>query len=433
MGCERTATPADARSRSPVLGSRGGPRGAEADGAPGRSLRACRVEEGTVQLHFSDGKRAAVPGVYLRDNCCCTACLHPTTGMRRVMVSMTDPAHKAPAKATVGPDGELSLEWPDGHATTLSSEWLRCRVLPRANPQEDIVTWDAAWLRANLDVVTFPFQAVVGKSGPDVLAWLDALWKYGLTRLVGAPAEVEQVRRLAQSVRLPLRKTIYGGDLFDVKVKPNAANQAYTPDGLGMHTDLPYYSKPPDVQILHCIVAGPASDGGQSTFSDGFAAAGSLRGRSAAAYEILGRVPVVFEDVNVPQYHMEGVHSVLELDASGGLAAVNLSNFVRSSLLGAGHGDPASIRAHYEAMADFQALLEGEEHRFEHSTRPGEVWVFNNRRVLHGRRAFSGRFPRHLQGGYMEWDDIHSLRRLLRSDSSASFWEQRKPFEQTDG
>jgi len=384
-----------------------------------------------VQLHFADGKEASVPGVYLRDNC--PASFHPTTGMRRVMVNPADPAHTAPSKAAVGAGGELSLEWPDGHASTFSCEWLRGHVLPRASPQADVVTWDAAWLRANLDVVTFPFEAVVGKSGPAVLAWLDALWRHGITRLAGAPAEVEQIRRLSQALRLPLRKTVYGGELFDVQVKPKAANQAYTSDALCLHTDLPYYAKPPDVQILHFLAAGPASDGGQSTFSDGFAAAGALKGRSAAAFEALCRVPVVFEDVNAPQYHMEAEHSVLELNASGGLSAVNINNGVRSSLLGAGHGDPASVRAHYEATGDFQALLEGPEHRFEHPTRPGEVWVFNNRRVLHGRSAFSGRFSRHLQGGYFEWDDINSLRRLLRGGSSASFWEQRQPFEQTDG
>ena len=49
---------------------------------------------------------------------------------------------------------------------------------------------------------------------------------------------------------------------------------------------------------------------------------------------------------------------------------------------------------------------------------PGDVWVFDNRRVLHGRRALNsdkgtGAGGRILEGAYMEWDGLDSAMRLL--------------------
>jgi gamma-butyrobetaine dioxygenase len=51
--------------------------------------------------------------------------------------------------------------------------------------------------------------------------------------------------------------------------------------------------------------------------------------------------------------------------------------------------------------------------------RRGEIAVFDNRRVLHSRHAFSegageGGRRRHLQGAYVEWEDVNSKIRVLR-------------------
>ena len=42
----------------------------------------------------------------------------------------------------------------------------------------------------------------------------------------------------------------------------------------------------------------------------------------------------------------------------------------------------------------------------------GDVWVFDNARVLHGRAAFAPTSPRELEGGYFSWDDVESIIRL---------------------
>ena len=81
--------------------------------------------------------------------------------------------------------------------------------------------------------------------------------------------------------------------------------------------------------------------------------------------------------------------------------------------------EPAACDAFYEAYRQFAALLR--EERFQMRTRleNGELVVFDNRRVLHGRTAFSSaRHPRHLQGCYLTRDSVHSTAAMLTEQLS---------------
>ena len=128
--------------------------------------------------------------------------------------------------------------------------------------------------------------------------------------------------------------------------------------------------------------------------------------------EILQSHPVVFEDVDPseqPRYHLEAVRPVLEaLPGSPERVVINLNNGVRALR-------PAAIpsRRHFHAVARFRSTLSAEV--FEQLASPGDIWVFDNRRVLHGRRAIArqGGLRRALEGCYMEWDDLEGLMRVL--------------------
>ena len=65
----------------------------------------------------------------------------------------------------------------------------------------------------------------------------------------------------------------------------------------------------------------------------------------------------------------------------------------------------------YKAHHRFGNLLHDDKFQIKFRLGPGDIFSFNNRRVLHGRTAFdpnSGH--RHLQGYYLDRDEI--LRRL---------------------
>ena len=47
----------------------------------------------------------------------------------------------------------------------------------------------------------------------------------------------------------------------------------------------------------------------------------------------------------------------------------------------------------------------------------GEIVCFHNYRVLHGRHGYQMQEggERELRGGYIDWDELHSLRRVMQA------------------
>ena len=197
-----------------------------------------------------------------------------------------------------------------------------------------------------------------------------------------------------------VRDTNYG-ELFDVVAEPDPINLAYTPLGLPAHTDNPYRHPCPTVQLLHCLVA--ADEGGASRFVDGFAVADQLRFHDPAAFRTLTTIDVDF------RFHADGVdlrarRPLIELDRAGRVHAVSVNNRSMEPLP-AGSPHAADF---YAASRTFVDLLNGDDHAIEVTLRPGELVALDNRRVLHGRRAFRSSARRHLQGCYIDIDTIYS-------------------------
>ena len=109
------------------------------------------------------------------------------------------------------------------------------------------------------------------------------------------------------------------------------------------------------------------------------------------------------------RFHAEGVdlqaqRPLIELDRNGAVHAVSVNNRSMEPLA----ADDHRAEAFYAAYRTFVDLLDGDEHAIEITLRPGELVAFDNRRVLHGRRAFRSTERRHLQGCYIDIDAIRS-------------------------
>ena len=69
--------------------------------------------------------------------------------------------------------------------------------------------------------------------------------------------------------------------------------------------------------------------------------------------------------------------------------------------------NPKKMQKFYNAYRKFGKLLHHDKFTVKFKLKSGDLFSFNNRRILHGRTAFdpnSGH--RHLQGYYMDRDDI---------------------------
>jgi gamma-butyrobetaine dioxygenase len=220
------------------------------------------------------------------------------------------------------------------------------------------------------------------------------------------PSEPKQVLTVANTFGFT-RVTNFG-ELFDVRSTPNASDLAYTSIHLDPHTDNPYRSPVPGVQLLHCLVN--ETSGGLSTLVDGFAVAEALRERDLEAFEILSSTPVRFR-YRDPRTELVASAAPIEVDAGGRVRTIHFSprlDFVPLA-------PPAELSRYYRARRVFDRLLRAPEFEIRFLLNAGDLVMFDNCRLLHGRTGFDPREGmRHLQGCYIDIDGPRSLYRVLR-------------------
>jgi len=237
------------------------------------------------------------------------------------------------------------------------------------------------------------------------------------------------------------------GNTFHVRVgERDGNNVAYTSAPLAPHMDLAYYESPPGMQLLHCASMGRTVSGGESTLIDGMAAAHRLRELRPASFETLARCPATFvKQRDGASMTYRRPHVRLSKKEIGGLKTTTTGDREINAVYWSPPFEgpvclpPEKVDQYYEAYADFECLLNGgdvdcelcqyaREYTWERKLRPGDMLVFNNQRMLHGRRGFSTPvgasfedMQRHLVGCYTNMDDtLNSYRVMLREKGAAS-------------
>jgi gamma-butyrobetaine dioxygenase len=226
-----------------------------------------------------------------------------------------------------------------------------------------------------------------------------------LSLVEGLPDDPDAGIEVAQRIGF-LRETNFGVT-FEVKSKPNPNNLAYTPIALPLHTDLTNQELPPGFQFLHCL-ANEASGGG-SLFSDGFAVAEDLRAEDPAAFDLLSTISVPFR-FHDGDTDIRSRKKVITLDEDGSLKEICFNAHIAGILDIA----PEKMPAYYRAYRRFMQMSRDPAYLVTFKLQAGEMAVFDNRRVLHGREAFdpnTGR--RHLRGCYVDRGEFESRLRVL--------------------
>lgn len=363
-------------------------------------LRGASAREEEIELVWDDGERVSIPLTWLRDHCPCEACRHHQTRERLIA-----PLNEAPETAEVGLEaGHLRLRWADGHLSRFASGWLYQRR-PGA-VDESALPARQAWCEAFTP--TRVAHADIFTPGGEA-TWLEALLRDGLVLLEGGPLADEEVSRIAERIG-PQRPTNFGAR-FDVRSKPNPNNAAYTAIGLALHTDLPNWRQPPDIQLLYCLQN--EAEGGESLFADGIQVAEALREQAPEDFRLLSELAIDFRFQDETQ-DIATRAPVIECDASGRVVEIRFNNWIRDTL----RLPATQMTAWYRAYHHFWTLLHSPRYQLDFALAPGQMVAFDNRRVLHGRRAFDPNTgARHLQGTYLDRDMLESRLRVLARDS----------------
>ena len=222
------------------------------------------------------------------------------------------------------------------------------------------------------------------------------------------PTENKYLLKFVNSIG-PVKVTNFG-EYFDVKSKPNPNDLAYKPIALPPHTDNPY-RKPaaPGIQFLHCLQN--EVSGGFSTLVDGFAVAEYLRNKHTEAFESLTTTNLryQFKDKDII---LENWGELIELDKEGDYKQVRYSTRVDY----VPPLEPEKLKNFYQARKLLSELYCSAEFELKFKLQPGDIMMFDNHRLLHGRTAYNANEGmRHLQGCYLEFDATDGkLRHLAR-------------------
>ena len=330
-------------------------------------------------------------------------------------------------------DGDtLTVTFSDGTCNTLSGDWLASMFISpmddTTNTRNDPFDPLKTAIRPKDPVPTISYDAIMS-SELGAYDWTRTILEKGLCIVIDAPAAPEVVKGAASRIAPPLN-TLYG-DSFDVRSEPNPINIAYTDKALRPHMDLAYYESPPGLQFLHCVQFDEDVKGGDSIFYDTFVLAELLRERDSEAFNVLTRIPATFQkdhlDRDDPaQMFYRRPH--LSLNSCGDVVAVfwspafegplQLDDYTAQAL---GFADKLdAMDAYYCAYRAFAGLMEDPEvmdqWKIKFRSEPGTILAFNQRRMLHGRDAFSSqdRGVRWLQGCYVCIDAFLNRYRTLR-------------------
>lgn len=358
-----------------------------------------------LSIEWADGVVTDFAAIWLRDNL--PTDRNPHNGQR--LVDIADlPACPLIRVATADHDS-IHVEW-EGESLTASFSlaWLvKCTVHEAEKcPERCTRPWlNGATLDAGRDFA-WTSHATFSVDPRVKLQWLTKLLQTGLAFLSAVPATD---RALGESVAGIGRicETNYGL-VFDVRSVPNPENMAYSDVGLGLHTDNPYRDPVPGFQALHVLLASP--DGGDSLFADGFAMSNHLRCIDPAAFDLLTTTPVPFH-FRGPGADLHAERPLIQLSAAGVVTAVHYNS--RSIAPLAERGKEATH--FYSAYRKFAQLLRHPSHQLRTRLRAGDLAVFDNQRILHGRTAFSSNdHARHLRGCYLSRDSVYSETAQLR-------------------
>ncbi|MEL6643992.1 MAG: TauD/TfdA family dioxygenase [Pseudomonadota bacterium] len=375
----------------------------------GPAIAGMEVDGTTLRVTWSDGLTGAFNRFWLRENEVVAGIVNPVTRERDVQTEDL-PEDLAITAADVDAGGAVAVTWaPDGHVSRHDRGWLRSTAEGRWHPAAVLparVPWEAAEMP---EPPTFDGNAILSDDKA-LQDWLEALYAHGFARLRGLPSGLGTVLQVAE--RIGTVRASNFGYTFRVETKDNPDSNAYTSAGLGAHTDLASREVQPGLQLLHCRENG--CDGGASTMADGFAIAAHLKVTDPDAYDALTTLNWVFSNRHrESDYRFSG--PIVVLDAAGEMSEIRFTAFLRSEPdMPAGQVDRA-----YRAVRLYGQLAADDRFVCRTLFAAGDLVIFDNRRILHGRDAFTqGSGHRRLEGCYLETDELLSRLRVLARETA---------------
>ena len=352
-----------------------------------------------LKVIWNDGEESKFNYMWLRDNC---PSAHDKDSRHRMFNILEVSQSINPKNYNINKEGKLEIEWSEGdHISYFDQKWLRDNCYTIKNNKKYVSPyqlWDCS-LEKDLQSIKIDHDEIIS-SDEGLIKWLKLLHYKGIAIVKNAPTEKKSAFPVLNRIS-HTRETFFKTP-FEVINIPKPNNSAYTAHALRNHMDLPWFELPPGYQFLHCLVND--SEGGNSSAIDGFAVAEYLRKNEKEIFETLTSIPLKFRDKDYTQESHRSFHApAISLTKDKDFHDIRFSVATMDAL----DCHPDIMDKVYKAHHRFGNLLHDKKFQINFRLEPGDIFSFNNRRVLHGRTEFdpnSGH--RHLQGYYMDRDEI---------------------------
>jgi gamma-butyrobetaine dioxygenase len=360
-----------------------------------------KLEENSDHLKviWDDGEESKFNYLWLRDNC---PSAHDKDSRHRMFNILNVSTDIRPKNYNVNNKGILEIEWSEGdHKSSYEPLWLRenCYTIKnKITYVSPYKLWDNS-LQNNLKSIEIDHDEIIN-SEDGLVKWLELLHYTGIAIVKNAPTEQNSAFKVLNRIS-HTRETFFKTP-FEVINIPKPNNSAYTAYALRNHMDLPWFENPPGYQFLHCLIN--SAKGGNSSAVDAFAVADYLRKNEKDVFDVLVNTPLKFRDKDYTQEAIRSFYGpAISLTKDGDFNDIRYSIATLDAL----DCHPDKMDSVYRAHHRFGNLLHNEKYQINFRLEPGDIFSFNNRRLLHGRTEFdpnSGH--RHLQGYYMDRDEI---------------------------
>ncbi len=354
-------------------------------------------------MEWTDGVQLRAHGWWLRENLVEEGTVDAVTREGTLDPADFDSALQL-VDLKVAEDGAVFCRWgPDLKEGRLHPGWLRHvaegRHGIRAQFPEPRI-WEAA------DIVEIPCMTAreVLRSDSSLRDWLRTLLRFGVVRLTGLSPQRGALEELVERIG-PVRESNFGA-FWSVRFEPSPTSTAYGCGRLAPHTDLPTRETPAGFQWFHCLEN--HCEGGTSLMADGQALVRYLAENEEDVYEALTKLNWIFSNRS-PQHDHRWSGPII--DPGNGCSPMTIRSFY--PLRAFPDMEEKDIPRAYRAVRRFHQLTADPRFQIRYAMQEGEVIVMDNRRILHGREAFSADGKRHFRGCYVDHDEVHSCLRVL--------------------
>ncbi len=356
-------------------------------------IESIKILPDSLYVKFKNKLEDNFPNIWLRDNAKDEENWDYRSNQRKTYTASLSSKLFIKEASIINNGKYIKILWSDSNkGIKYSTEFLSNNSLKKNTFSYKHVLWKKKDIR---DQVFLNYNDILSKKG--FKFFLKNLYDIGFCVITNCKTQIETVESIANKIGY-VRNSIFGG-LWNFESNEDMADSAYTQDELRPHTDSTYSNDAPGLQLLLCCDY--KATGGESIMVDGFKIAKVIKNDDKEIFDILSTIEVPAKYVG-DGVILEAKRPVFKLNSNKELIQVSFNNYDRAEF----RIKNELMIKFYKAIKKFDSLANSPEFQWKHTLKPGELLIFNNWRVLHGRGSFKGK--RKMAGCYLNMEDFES-------------------------